>query len=70
LNVEPGAIEHAIGFGTSQSGRFLRTFLYYGFNEDEQGRKVFDGVLSHVAGGGAAASTTASRSPRATPTRS
>src|SRR5690606_5447912 len=52
LNVEPGAIEHAIGFGTSQSGRFLRTFLYYGLNEDEQGRKVFDGVLSHVAGGG------------------
>ncbi len=52
LGVEPGAIEQAIGFGTSQSGRFLRTFLYYGFNEDEQGRKVFDGVLAHVAGGG------------------
>jgi hypothetical protein len=42
----------AIGFGTSQSGRFLRTFLFYGFNRDEQGRKVFDGVISHVAGGG------------------
>lgn len=52
LGVEPGLIEQAIGFGTSQSGRFLRTFLYYGFNEDEQGRKVFDGVLAHVAGGG------------------
>jgi hypothetical protein len=45
-------IKRAIGFGTSQSGRFLRTFLYYGFNADEQGKKVFDGVWSHVAGGG------------------
>lgn len=45
-------IKRAIGFGTSQSGRFLRTFLYYGFNADEQGRKVFDGVWPHVAGGG------------------
>lgn len=41
-----------IGFGTSQSGRFLRAFLYNGFNADEQGRKVFDGVWAHVAGAG------------------
>lgn len=41
-----------LGFGTSQSGRFLRTFLYNGFNADEQRRKVFDGVWAHVAGGG------------------
>src|SRR5690606_22970694 len=52
LGVGRGAVEHAIGFGTSQSGRFLRTFLYYGFNRDEQERRVFDGVLAHVAGGG------------------
>jgi hypothetical protein len=45
-------IKRAIGFGTSQSGRFLRTFLYYGFNADEQGHKVFDGVWAHVAGTG------------------
>ncbi len=45
-------IKRAYGFGISQSGRFLRTFLYYGFNRDEEGRKVFDGVLAHVAGGG------------------
>jgi hypothetical protein len=45
-------IKRAIGFGTSQSGRFLRTFLYYGFNRDEQGRQVFDGVWAHVAGAG------------------
>jgi hypothetical protein len=47
-----GAIRRAIGFGISQSGRFLRTYLYYGFNEDERHRKVFDGVMAHVAGAG------------------
>ena len=45
-------LERAYGFGVSQSGRFLRTFLYYGFNQDEKQRKVFDGMLSHVAGAG------------------
>ena len=45
-------LKRAIGFGSSQSGRFLRTFLYYGFNADEQNRKVFDGVWAHVAGAG------------------
>ena len=43
-------LKRAYGFGISQSGRFLRTFLYYGFNRDEHDRRVFDGVLSHVAG--------------------
>src|SRR5207248_327691 len=52
LSINQGAIKHAIAFGISQSGRFLRTYLYYGFNEDESHRKVFDGVMSHVAGGG------------------
>jgi hypothetical protein len=42
----------AIGFGVSQSGRFLRHFLYEGFNADEKGRKVFDGVWADVAGAG------------------
>ena len=45
-----GIVKRAIGFGTSQSGRFLRTFLYYGFNQDESRRQAFDGILSHVAG--------------------
>ncbi len=52
LGISADALERAIAFGISQSGRFLRTFLYYGFNEDEKGRIAFDGVLSHVAGGG------------------
>jgi hypothetical protein len=45
-------IKRAYGFGVSQSGRFLRTFVYYGFNQDEQGRRVFDGMMAHVAGAG------------------
>ncbi len=47
-----GEVKRAIGFGISQSARFLRTFLYYGFNADEQGHKVFDGVWAHVGGAG------------------
>jgi hypothetical protein len=52
LSMPAGAVQRAIAFGVSQSGRFLRTYLYYGFNEDERHRKVFDGVMAHVAGAG------------------
>ena len=52
LSIPAGSIDRALAFGISQSGRFLRTFLFYGFNEDEAHRKAFDGVISHVAGGG------------------
>jgi hypothetical protein len=45
-------VKLALGHGVSQSGRFLRHFLHQGFNEDEQRRRVFDGVLVEVAGGG------------------
>src|SRR5581483_9625144 len=47
-----GEVKRAIGAGISQSGRFLRSFLADGFNADEQGKKVFEGVWAHVAGGG------------------
>jgi hypothetical protein len=46
------AINRAFAFGVSQSGRFLRHLLYEGFNEDTQGRIVFEGLIPHVAGGG------------------
>jgi hypothetical protein len=46
------SIKRTLGFGSSQSGRFLRTFLYFGLNGDESNRPVFDGVWAHVAGGG------------------
>jgi hypothetical protein len=44
-------IVHAYAFGASQSGRYLRQFLYLGLNEDEAERQVFDGMLVHIAGG-------------------
>jgi Alpha/beta hydrolase domain len=44
------SVNRAIGFGVSQSGRFLRDFLYLGFNEDTRGRVVFDGLMPHIAG--------------------
>ena len=46
-----GRIDRAIGFGVSQSGRYLHDFLYLGFNADEAGRTVFDGLMPHIAGG-------------------
>ena len=52
LSIPAAAITRALAFGVSQSGRFLRTYLYYGFNRDEKDRKVFDGVIAHVAGAG------------------
>ncbi len=45
-------VRHALAFGVSQSGRFLRHFLELGMNDDGRGRRVFDGVLTHVAGAG------------------
>ena len=42
--------KYTYAWGSSQSGRFLRTFLYYGFNADEKGGQVFDGVMAHIAG--------------------
>ena len=44
--------ERVYGEGISQNGRFLRDFLYQGFNADEDGRIALDGVLAHVAGAG------------------
>ncbi len=44
------SVSRAIGFGVSQSGRFLRDFLHLGFNEDTRGRVVFDGLMPHIAG--------------------
>jgi Alpha/beta hydrolase domain len=43
-------IDYAYGFGISQSGRFLRHYLYENLNHDEAGRIVFDGVMPHIAG--------------------
>jgi len=44
--------EKAYGWGRSQTGRCLRDFVYRGYNADAAGRRVFDGVMPHVAGAG------------------
>ncbi len=50
-NPLPG-VKLAIAWGVSQTGRYLRHFVYQGFNEDEQGAQVFDGVFDQVGGAG------------------
>jgi hypothetical protein len=53
IKYSPDAVamtRQALAFGASQSGRFLRNFLYLGFNADEKNRLVFDGVIAHIAG--------------------
>src|ERR671919_198495 len=40
----------ALGFGSSQAGRFLKDLVYQGFNQDEDKRIVFDGVIPHISG--------------------
>jgi hypothetical protein len=44
--------EKAYAWGRSQTGRCLRDFVYRGYNADAAGRRVFDGVMPHVAGAG------------------
>jgi len=51
-----GAIEYVIAHGASQSGRYLKGFTYWGFNEDEDGRKVFEGIQPKISGAHAIAS--------------
>jgi hypothetical protein len=43
-------VEHTLAFGISQAGRYLRDHIAQGFNADEDGQRVFDGVFTHVAG--------------------
>ncbi len=45
-------VKRTLGFGVSQSGRFLRTLLYDGFNQDESSHRVLDGVWAMIAGAG------------------
>lgn len=47
-----GPVEKVYAWGRSQTGRALRDFVYGGWNADAAGRRVLDGVLSHVAGAG------------------
>src|SRR5439155_7286548 len=42
---------YTFAYGSSQTGRWLRDFLYEGFNADERNRQVFDAVMPHLGGG-------------------
>ena len=46
-----GDVRHAFSFSISQPSRTLNDFLAFGFNEDEQGRRVIDGMLKWTGGG-------------------
>ncbi len=43
-------IKTATAWGVSQDGRFLKDFIWQGFNADIHGRQVFDGVIALVSG--------------------
>lgn len=45
-------ITASFALGISQAGRYLRHHIELGMNADTRGRRVFDGVLAHIAGAG------------------
>ena len=45
-----GSVDHVLTMGISQAARLLRDFVHLGFNADERGRQVFDGVLNWIGG--------------------
>ena len=64
-----GPISHALAIGFSQAGRYLRNHISDGFNRDEQGRRVFDGI--HATSPASAEFSSTRRSPsRPAPARS
>ena len=51
-NPVAGGVDYVYGFGLSQPARFLRELVHLGFNEDDAGGAVFDGLLKFLAGPG------------------
>ena len=46
-----GDVQHTFSYSISQPSRTLNDHVMLGFNEDENGRHVIDGILSHTGGG-------------------
>ena len=46
-----GDVSRTLEFSVSQPGRYMNDFVWLGFNEDEAGRKVFDGAENWIAAG-------------------
>lgn len=45
----PKKMSFAIAWGNSQSGNFLRSMVHLGFNQDESGRIVWDGINDNIS---------------------
>ncbi len=50
-NPAAGRLRWAYAYGRSQTGRLLRTLVWWDLNLDEQGREALDGIIANVAGG-------------------
>jgi Alpha/beta hydrolase domain len=50
-NPVAGRIRWAYAYGRSQTGRLLRTLVYWDLNVDEADREALDGLVANVAGG-------------------
>ena len=48
-NPVAGQIRFGIAEGNSQSGNFLRSFVHLGFNREEGGKMVWEGINPHIA---------------------
>jgi Alpha/beta hydrolase domain len=46
-----GDVMRMVSFGSSQPARTMNDFIWLGFNQDLNGKPVFDGVFNWVAGG-------------------
>ncbi len=49
MNPLGDAIQNALIYGSSQSGRWIRTFIQLGFTQDEGGAQVVEGAMPHIA---------------------
>ena len=52
LNERESGITQVLALGISQAGRYLQEHIHGGFNQDEQKRRVFDGVIADIGGAG------------------
>jgi alpha/beta hydrolase family protein len=50
-NPAAGHVRWAYAYGRSQTGRLLRTLVWWDLNVDEAGREALDGIIANVAGG-------------------
>jgi hypothetical protein len=49
-NAGGGVFDSVVAYGGSQSGRYLRDWVWQGFNRDLAGRRVFDGIIAFIPG--------------------